>query len=121
MHYLLFYEKVSEHAEREPPFQTAHRDHVFAAVARGELVLGGPLRDSARRLERALVSSRISRGGRVVCRARSVRDGRRGLSLAGAPVAHRRRQRGSVSAAAMTERQRFRCRNDREAAIPLPQ
>jgi len=45
MHYLLFYEKVSDYAEREPPFQTAHRDHVFAAVARGELVLGGPLED----------------------------------------------------------------------------
>lgn len=43
MHYLLFYEKVSDYAEREPPLQAAHREHVFAALARGELELGGPL------------------------------------------------------------------------------
>ncbi len=45
MHYLLFYEKVSDYAEREPPLQAAHREHVLAAVARGELLLGGPLED----------------------------------------------------------------------------
>lgn len=45
MHYLLTYEKAADHAEREPPWQSAHRDHVFAAVDRGELVLGGPLDD----------------------------------------------------------------------------
>jgi uncharacterized protein YciI len=45
MHYLLFYEKVADHAERESPLQAAHRAHVFAAVDRGELVLGGPLGD----------------------------------------------------------------------------
>jgi len=45
MHYLLFYEKVPDYAQREPAFQAAHRDHVVAAVARGDLLLGGPLED----------------------------------------------------------------------------
>jgi uncharacterized protein YciI len=45
MHYLLFYEKAPDHAEREGPLQTAHRAHVRAAVSRGELILGGPLAD----------------------------------------------------------------------------
>ena len=45
MHFLLFYEKVPDHAAREGPLQAAHRAHVFAAVARGELILGGPLTD----------------------------------------------------------------------------
>ncbi|MGD9632996.1 MAG: YciI-like protein [Pirellulales bacterium] len=45
MHYLLFYEKAPDHAEREPQHLAAHRAHVFAAVDRGELVLGGPLGD----------------------------------------------------------------------------
>jgi uncharacterized protein YciI len=45
MHYLLFYEKAADHAHREPPHMAAHRAHVFAAVDRGELVLGGPLGD----------------------------------------------------------------------------
>jgi uncharacterized protein YciI len=45
MHYLLFYEKAPDHAAREPQFQAAHRAHVLSAVARGELVLGGPLQD----------------------------------------------------------------------------
>ncbi|HET6326200.1 MAG TPA: YciI-like protein [Planctomycetaceae bacterium] len=45
MHYLLFYEKVSDHAQREAPLQSAHRTHVLAAVARGDLLLGGPLED----------------------------------------------------------------------------
>jgi uncharacterized protein YciI len=45
MHYLLFYEKAADHAEREGPHQKAHREHVFAAVAHGELLLGGPLGD----------------------------------------------------------------------------
>jgi len=43
MHYLLLYEKAADHESREPPFQPAHRAHVFAAIDRGELVLGGPL------------------------------------------------------------------------------
>jgi uncharacterized protein YciI len=45
MHYLLFYEKVPDHADREPPFHSAHLAHVQAAVDRGELLLGGPLAD----------------------------------------------------------------------------
>jgi uncharacterized protein YciI len=47
MHYLLFYEKASDHAEREPPLQAAHRAHVQASIDRGELILGGPLADPA--------------------------------------------------------------------------
>ena len=47
MHYLLFYEKAPDYAQREPAHQAAHRAHVFAAVDRGELVLGGPLTDAA--------------------------------------------------------------------------
>ena len=46
MHYLLFYEKVPDYSQREPAFQTAHREHVLAAVARGDLLLGGPLEGS---------------------------------------------------------------------------
>ena len=45
MHYLLFYEKAPDYAVRERPLQAAHRAHVFAAVERGELELGGPLAD----------------------------------------------------------------------------
>lgn len=45
MHYLLFYEKVPDAAEREEPLRAAHLSHVLAAVSRGELVLGGPLTD----------------------------------------------------------------------------
>ena len=43
MHYLLFYEKAPDYEAREASFTAAHRAHVFAAVARGELILGGPL------------------------------------------------------------------------------
>jgi uncharacterized protein YciI len=45
MHYLLFYEKAADYAEQEKPFSAAHLAHVFAAVERGEVVLGGPLGD----------------------------------------------------------------------------
>ena len=45
MHFLLFYEKTADYAEREKPFAAAHLAHVFAAVERGEAVLGGPLSD----------------------------------------------------------------------------
>ena len=45
MHYLLFYEKAPDHAEREPPYRAAHLAHVQAAVDRGELLLGGALAD----------------------------------------------------------------------------
>ncbi len=43
MHYLLFYEVVEAYAERRMPFRHAHLAHAKAAVARGELVLGGAL------------------------------------------------------------------------------
>jgi uncharacterized protein YciI len=45
MHYLLFYEKVPDYPQREAPLQAGHRAHVLAAVARGELLLGGPVED----------------------------------------------------------------------------
>jgi uncharacterized protein YciI len=45
MHYLLFYEKVPDHANREGPLRAAHRDYVQAAARRGELLLGGSLAD----------------------------------------------------------------------------
>jgi uncharacterized protein YciI len=43
MHYLLFYEVVDDYAERRTPFRKDHLAHAKAAVARGELVLGGAL------------------------------------------------------------------------------
>jgi uncharacterized protein len=43
LHYLLFYEKVPNHAERETPLKKAHWDHLQASVHRGELILGGSL------------------------------------------------------------------------------
>jgi uncharacterized protein YciI len=45
MHYLLFYDVVPDYAERRVPFRAAHLAHARAAVARGELVLGGALAD----------------------------------------------------------------------------
>jgi uncharacterized protein len=41
MHYLLFYEGVSDYEERRKPFRGDHLRHARAAVERGELVLGG--------------------------------------------------------------------------------
>ena len=43
MHYLLFYDVVDNYAERRTPFRKDHLAHATAAVARGELVLGGAL------------------------------------------------------------------------------
>jgi uncharacterized protein len=45
MHYLLFYDVVPDYAEWRLPFRAAHLAHARAAVARGELVLGGALAD----------------------------------------------------------------------------
>ena len=45
MHYLLFYDVVPDYAEGRLPYRAAHLDHARAAVARGELVLGGALAD----------------------------------------------------------------------------
>lgn len=47
MHYLLFYEKAPDHAQRERPHQAAHIEYVKAAAHRGELVLAGSLADPA--------------------------------------------------------------------------
>jgi uncharacterized protein len=43
MHYLLFYEVVSDYEDRRRQFRTAHLAHGQQAVDRGELVLGGAL------------------------------------------------------------------------------
>lgn len=43
MHYLLLYDVVDGYAERRVPFRKDHLAHAQAAVARGELVLGGAL------------------------------------------------------------------------------
>jgi hypothetical protein len=44
-HYLLIYEVVERYVERRQPFREDHLAHASAAVARGELVLGGALAD----------------------------------------------------------------------------
>jgi uncharacterized protein YciI len=43
VHYLLIYEVVPDYVERRAPLRAAHLAHARAAVARGELVLGGAL------------------------------------------------------------------------------
>jgi uncharacterized protein len=45
VHYLLFYEVAEGYAERRMPLRTLHLAHARAAVARGEMVLGGALAD----------------------------------------------------------------------------
>lgn len=45
MHYLLFYDVGGDYVERRARFRAAHLEHARAAVARGELVLGGALAD----------------------------------------------------------------------------
>src|SRR3954469_21918253 len=45
MHYLLFYDVVPEYAEHRLPFRAAHLAYAWAAVERGELLLGGALAD----------------------------------------------------------------------------
>ena len=45
MHYLLFYDVVSDYAERRLPYRAAHLAHGWAAADRGELLLGGALAD----------------------------------------------------------------------------
>lgn len=45
MHYLLIYDAAPDYAERRVPFRSAHLTHAWAAVERGELVLGGALAD----------------------------------------------------------------------------
>lgn len=43
MHYLLLYDVVADYVERRAPLRPMHLAHARAAVARGELVLGGAL------------------------------------------------------------------------------
>jgi uncharacterized protein YciI len=45
VHYLLFYDVVPDYAERRREHRDAHLALARAAVARGELVLGGALAD----------------------------------------------------------------------------
>ena len=45
MHYLLFYDVVPDYVERRAPLRDAHLALAQAAVARGELLLGGALAD----------------------------------------------------------------------------
>ncbi len=45
MHYLLFYDVVDNYVTRRAAFRDAHLALAKAAVARGELVLGGALAD----------------------------------------------------------------------------
>jgi len=43
VHYLLIYDAVPDYVERRAPLRSAHLAHARAALARGELVLGGAL------------------------------------------------------------------------------
>ena len=44
-HYLLRYSVAADYLERRAAFRAAHLDHARAAVARGELLLGGAIED----------------------------------------------------------------------------
>jgi uncharacterized protein len=45
MHYLLFYEKVSDHVERQVSLAAAHLAYLEVAVKQRMLILGGSLAD----------------------------------------------------------------------------
>jgi uncharacterized protein YciI len=45
MHYLLFYEKGSDYKAKQQPHQAEHREHVYASIERGEILLAGSLDD----------------------------------------------------------------------------
>lgn len=45
MHFLLFYDFVPDYLERRAEFRAAHLKLAWAAVRRGELILGGALGD----------------------------------------------------------------------------
>lgn len=80
MHYLLFYEKMPDYAERQAPLAEAHRAHLAVAVRDGMLLLGGSLSDpedgsamlvfrtDARAIVEAFASSDPYVVGGVVCR-----------------------------------------------------
>ena len=44
-HFLLFYEGAADYLERRPQFRTAHLQHAWDAVDRGELIVAGALAD----------------------------------------------------------------------------
>ena len=43
MHYLLFYDVVTDYETKRAPFRSLHLEHARRAVERGDLVLGGAL------------------------------------------------------------------------------
>jgi uncharacterized protein YciI len=45
LHYLLIYDVVPDYDQRRVPLRAAHLAHARAAIARGELLLGGALTD----------------------------------------------------------------------------
>ncbi|MGZ5478217.1 MAG: YciI-like protein [Candidatus Aminicenantales bacterium] len=45
MYYLLIYHTVENYVEKRAPFRPEHLDYSNAALARGELVMGGALGD----------------------------------------------------------------------------
>lgn len=45
MHYLLTYDLVSDYLDRRAEYRDAHLEHAWAAVDRGDLLLGGALAD----------------------------------------------------------------------------
>ena len=47
MYYMLIYKTVDNYVERRAPFRTEHLSYAGAAVARGELFMGGALGDPA--------------------------------------------------------------------------
>ena len=46
-HFILFYDFVPDYVTRRTPYRPAHFAHAQAAVARGEMVLGGACTDDA--------------------------------------------------------------------------
>lgn len=52
MYYLLTYHTVENYVEKRAPFRPGHLDYSSAAVARGELIMGGALGDP---VDRALL------------------------------------------------------------------
>ena len=73
MHYLLFYDVVDNYAEKRAAFRKDHIAHAKAAVARGDLVLGGALANPVDGTV-LLFKGSIAGGCRIVCEGRSVRD-----------------------------------------------
>ncbi|HEY9514958.1 MAG TPA: YciI-like protein [Gemmatimonadaceae bacterium] len=47
MHFILFYDVVSDYLERRTAYRAAHLEHARSAYERGEIRLGGALADPA--------------------------------------------------------------------------